>query len=85
MGAWHFASLPKKDADRIRKELTFRPRGFGSIRVEAQIGKTKWKTSIFPESKTKTYLLPIKADVRKKESIKSTGKVAVTLKLSRDG
>jgi hypothetical protein len=33
------------------------------------IGQTVWKTSIFPDSKSGSYLLPLKAEVRKKEKI----------------
>lgn len=43
-------------------------RGFGSIRVEAQIGKTAWRTSVFP-TKEGTYLLPVKESVRDKEGL----------------
>ncbi len=44
-------------------------RGFGSVRVEATIGKTSWKTSIFPDSRSGTYLLPLKASVRRAEDL----------------
>lgn len=53
-------------------------RGFGSIRVRAQIGKTEWTTSIFP-AKGGIYLLPIKAIVRQKEEIDTDDMVVVRL------
>lgn len=68
-GKWHFISLPKIDSAKIKETFGPRVRGWGSIRVEAQIGKTKWKTSIFPDNKEGGYILPIKASVRKFESI----------------
>lgn len=43
--------------------------GWGSLPVMATIGKTSWKTSIFPDKKSESYLLPLKAEVRKKEKI----------------
>jgi hypothetical protein len=55
-------------------------RGFGSIRVRAQIGKTGWSTSIFPV-KDGTYLLPVKATVRQKEGIEIGDSVSVRLTL----
>ena len=55
-------------------------RGFGSIPVKAQIGKTEWKTSIFP-TKEGTYLLPVKAIVRNKEGINIGDVLVVQLKL----
>jgi hypothetical protein len=33
------------------------------------IGKTLWSTSIFPDKKAGEYLLPLKAQVRKKEGL----------------
>lgn len=68
MGGWHFATLPASLAKKIRGGLQPR-RGFGSVRVLARIGKTEWKTSIFPDTKSKSYLLPVKANVRKAERI----------------
>jgi hypothetical protein len=37
--------------------------------VQVTLGKTSWKTSIFPDKKSGTYLLPLKVDVRRKEEI----------------
>ncbi len=41
------------------------------IALDTANGETKWKTSVFPDKRTSTYLLPLKADVRKKEGIMS--------------
>jgi len=43
-------------------------KGFGAIKVNATIGSTSFTTSIFPE-KEGTFLLPVKASVRKKEPV----------------
>ena len=65
-GAWHFITVPKDVSEQIKGFQADMPRkGFGSVPVKVTIGKTSWKTSIFPEKKG-TYLLPIKKDVRKK-------------------
>lgn len=79
-GAWHFVNTDKKLADELRKTYQSHRRGFGSIPVMATIGKTSWKTSIFPESRSGTYVLPLKAKVRQAEEIQSGD--AVTFKLS---
>lgn len=68
--AWHFVCLPKKISKEIKAEFGDLARGWGSLPVKAKIGKTKWRTSIFPDSKTNTYLLPVKLKIRKKEKIK---------------
>ncbi len=69
MAGWHFVTLPKKQSDNIKKVFGDMKRGWGSLPVMATIGKTTWKTSIFPDKKRGAYLLPIKAEVRKKEKI----------------
>lgn len=77
--AWHFLTIPLELSKKIKSFETER-RGFGSIRVEASIGKTTWKTSIFPEKKG-TYVLPVKAAVRKKEGIEEGDTVKLSLTL----
>lgn len=67
---WHFITIKKTDADEIKKDYLWPRRGFGSIPVNVTIGKTTWKTSIFPD-KEETYVLPLKKEVREKEYIKA--------------
>lgn len=69
MAAWRFLSLPKKEAKTIKNIFGDLAKGWGSLPVSVEIGETKWKTSIFPDKKRNTYLLPLKAQVRKRESI----------------
>ena len=69
MVGWHFVSVSKKASKEIKEKFDVMRRGFGSIPVVVTVGKTSWKTSIFPYKKSGTYLLPIKANVRKKEGI----------------
>jgi hypothetical protein len=69
MAGWHFVSIPKAQSAKIKALFGAMKRGWGSLPVVATIGKTSWKTSIFPDKKTGTYLLPLKSDVRKKEKI----------------
>jgi hypothetical protein len=72
-GAWYFVTLPPDSAAEISyfaKALNGGKRmGWGSVRVTVQIGATAWQTSLFPDSKNKSYLLPLKASVRKAENI----------------
>lgn len=78
--AWHFFTVPKNVSKDIKSLSEHVRRGFGSVKVEAQIGKTKWKTSIFP-TKEGEYLLPIKAQVRKVENLKTDSKTTVIIRL----
>lgn len=78
-GNWHFISLPGNDSTKIKETFGLHVRGWGSIRVEAHIGKTKWKTSIFPDKKEGAYILPIKASVRKDENIRAGDIIKIKL------
>jgi hypothetical protein len=48
---WHFVSLPKTTAKKIKTLYAGMSGGFGSLPVVVTIGKTIWKTSIFPDTK----------------------------------
>jgi hypothetical protein len=67
--AWVFAALPPDLADVIDEIHGEHARGFGSLRVEVTIGEVVWRTSIFPDSKASTFLLPVKKDVRRKAGV----------------
>ena len=63
--AWHFVSLPTNVADEIADLVAGKSRGFGSVRVDVTSGDVDWSTSIFPDKKSATYILPLKKEVRK--------------------
>ena len=81
-GSWHFLTIPPDEAIEIRMESSASGirRGFGSVRVEATINGVAWRTSIFPQ-KSGGYILPIKADVRRRASIAAGDGVPVSLEL----
>ena len=84
-GAWYFINVNKKAAEEIKKNFSNVKRGFGSIPVSVTIGRTKWKTSIFPDTKTGTYLLPVKASVRNKEGIRQRDTVQFVIEIKNRG
>jgi hypothetical protein len=61
---WHFITLPQDLADEIRDEAAPFRKGFGSVKVTASIAGNSWSTSIFPDSKSGSYLLPVKKAIR---------------------
>lgn len=81
MGGWRFLPLPKKNAEEIRKKFGKMAKGWGSLPVAVTIGTTAWNTSIFPDKKSNTYLLPLKAQIRKAEKIPDNGSVQFNLRL----
>ena len=66
---WHFITVPKDISDDIKKLFGGRARGWGSLRVTITLGSSTWDTSIFPDKKEGAYLLPLKANIRKKEHV----------------
>jgi hypothetical protein len=78
-GAWHFAYVDKKHAAQIKKDFGVNARGFGSLRVRVTLGKAVWETSIFPDSRSGTYLLPLKASVRRTAGVHADDTVAYTI------
>lgn len=64
-GGWHFVTLPGELGFQIKAESVWDGPGWGMVKVRATIGGTIVETSIFPDKISGSYLLPLKADVRK--------------------
>jgi hypothetical protein len=80
-GGWHFVSLPPEICDDITGMAAGIRRGFGSVRVAVTVGATSWRTSIFPDSKAGTYLLPVKEAVRAAEQLETGDDVRVRVQI----
>lgn len=78
-GGWHFITIDGQTAAEMRYAALGRIGGFGSIRVEARIGRTCWQTSVFPHKESGGFILPVKADIRKREGLSEGDAVAVSL------
>lgn len=81
MSAWRFLTVPKTEAIKIKRTFGDLARGFGSLPVIVEIGNSKWETSIFPDKKSSSYLLPLKAIIRKKENISDGDNVTFNLEI----
>ena len=81
MAGWHFVNVDKKQSKVIKKVFGKKTRGFGSIPVEVTLGKTVWKTSLFPDKQSGTYLLPLKADVRRKEDVHAEDTISFSIRI----
>ena len=79
---WHFVSLPPEITADITDISTGIRRGFGSVRVAVTVGSTSWRTSIFPDSKTGAYLLPVKKAVRVAERLEVGDQVKAHLEIA---
>jgi hypothetical protein len=82
--SWFFVTIDGEAAEAIAGTALMRrlegggSRGFGSVKVTAEVGSSRWQTSIFPQ-KGEGYLLPMKAVIRKAEGLSEGDVVSVTL------
>ena len=79
-GSWYFVTVPEEQSAEIKAQALGSPRGFGSVRVEATIGDVTWRTSVFPLN-SGGYVLPLKAEVRKKAGIAAGDELKVSLEI----
>jgi hypothetical protein len=68
---------PSRDIKAISNMVTY---GWGVIPVHVRIGKTEWKTSLFP--KEGRYLVPIRMSVQKLENLKVDDTVIIHLEVA---
>ncbi|TFI58710.1 DUF1905 domain-containing protein [Sphingomonas parva] len=57
-----------------------RRRGFGSVKVAAQVGASRWSTSVFPQ-KQGGWFLPVKKAICRAEGLERGASVEVALEL----
>jgi hypothetical protein len=76
---WFFVSIEGEPAAEIKLLSLGLTAGFGSLPVRATIGLTTWRTSIFPQRETGGWLLPLKADVRKREELQEGSEIEVSV------
>jgi hypothetical protein len=76
---WYFVTIPAEQSRDLKVISGLVTYGWGVIPVEVQIGKTGWKTSLFP--KEDCYLVPIKTNVRKAENLEEGDKVTIRLEV----
>jgi hypothetical protein len=69
-------AAPSSDLKAISAQVTY---GWGVLPVVVQIGKTAWKTSLFP--KDGRYLVPIRMSVQKSENLKVGDSVVIQLEV----
>ena len=79
--AWYFITIDGQTAAEIRYEALGRIGGFGSIKITAVIGETRWYTSLFPHKESGGFLLPVKASVRKAEDLNVGDERTVTIEV----
>ena len=83
--AWFFVTLDGEAGEALSgtalmRKLEGMARGWGSLKVVATIGESRWSTSVFPSKET-GWMLPVKAAVRKAGGLVEGDAVEVVLEL----
>ena len=76
---FHFVTVPDEQSAAIEAVSSMVTYGWGAIPVRARIGRTDFKTSLFPRGEL--YLVPIKDAVRRAEGLTLGDNVSVQLRL----
>ena len=74
-----FVTVPAEQSHDLKAISGIVTYGWGMIPVHVRIGKTEWKTSLFP--KDGRYLVPLKDSVRKAEKLAEGDNVTVRLEV----
>lgn len=77
---WYFVTVPEEERDHLKAISGAVTYGWGMIPVTARIGKTKWKTSLWP--KDGSYIVPLKVSVRKAEKLVEGAEVTIRLEVA---
>jgi len=86
-GTYHLVVLTGEPADQISMHARIhrleygRQRGFGSVKVIAQIGETQWKSSVFPQAKSTEWVLLVSKKVMRAEDLAEGDNLNVELEL----
>lgn len=84
-GTYHLVIFEGEQAQTLATQATLhrlefgRKRGFGSVKITARIGDTKWRSSVFPQAKQSEWVLLVSKKVMRLEDLAEGDPVAVTL------
>jgi hypothetical protein len=76
---WYFVTVSAKQCHVLTAMVETVTYGWGMIPATVRIGNTEWKTSLFP--KDGSYIVPIKASVRRAEKLEEGDRVTVRLEV----
>ena len=74
---WYFVTVPAEQCRDLKAIVGSVTYGWGMIPVHVRIGKSEWTTSLWP--KDGSYIVPIKASIRKAEQLEEGDQVTVRL------
>lgn len=74
-----FVKVPPEQGAEIKAVAGLVTYGWGVIPVRVRVGRTEWKTSLFP--KDGSYLVPIRMSAQKAENLKEGDTVKIRLEV----
>nr|WP_247711301.1 DUF1905 domain-containing protein [Qipengyuania vesicularis] len=86
-GTYHLVTITGAEAEAIAAHALMHrlefgtQRGFGSVKVIAQVGGTRWKTSVFPQSDKSEWVLLVSKKVMRAEDLAEGDPVPLELEL----
>jgi hypothetical protein len=86
-GTYHLVVITGDAAEQIAMHARIhrleygKQRGFGSVKVMAEIGGTRWKTSVFPQNKQSEWILLVSKKVMRVEDLAEGDMITVSLEL----
>lgn len=86
-GTYHLVTITGEVAETIASHALMHrlefgtQRGFGSVKVLAEIGGTKWKTSVFPQNGKSEWILLVSKKVMRAEDLAEGDPVPLGLEL----
>lgn len=86
-GIYHLVIIEGETAQHIAMHARLhrleygRQRGFGSVKVVAQVGATRWKSSVFPQNKSTEWILLVSKKVMRAEDLTEGDEVSLSLEL----
>lgn len=75
-----FVAVPDEQSAEIKSVSKLVTYGWGVIPVVVRVGKTEWKTSLFP--KDGRYLVPIRMSAQKAEKLKEGDEIKLRLEIN---
>jgi hypothetical protein len=76
---FYFVTLPEAEGHEVKAMSGFVTYGWGMIPATVRIGKTEWRTALWP--KDGSYVVPIKASVRRAEALAEGDRVTLRLEV----
>ena len=76
---WYFVTVSDEHYEALKETCERVTYGWGMIPVKAKVGGTVWETAMF--HKDNSYIVPIKASVRKAENLNEDDIVDVRLEI----